>query len=113
MTTKRTGKPPGRPKGRRNEKTLRREQAMEKISEELKRLWPDGFDGNAHALLRAVYRSNAFDLGTRLDAAKCAVRFETPALNSIDHSGSVDLGIGDRLDRALGNLSPLPTQERR
>jgi hypothetical protein len=37
---------------------------------------PEGFKGDAHALLVAVYRDTSLPLPIRLDAAKAAVKFE-------------------------------------
>ena len=39
---------------------------------------PTAFDGDAHALLVAVYKNSSVDLHVRLDAAKVAIRFEKP-----------------------------------
>jgi hypothetical protein len=40
----------------------------------------EGFPGDAHALLVAIYRNESLPLSMRLDAAKSAVKFERPAL---------------------------------
>jgi hypothetical protein len=42
----------------------------------------EGFPGDAHALLVAIYRDESLPLSMRLDAAKSAVKFERPALAS-------------------------------
>ncbi len=39
---------------------------------------PAAFEGDAHALLMAVYKDPSVDLHVRLDAAKAAIRFEKP-----------------------------------
>jgi hypothetical protein len=39
---------------------------------------PGAFEGDAHALLMAVYKNPSIDLDVRLDAAKAAIRFEKP-----------------------------------
>jgi hypothetical protein len=41
---------------------------------------PEGFKGDAHALLMAVYRDTSLPLPIHLDAAKAAVKFEKPVL---------------------------------
>jgi hypothetical protein len=41
---------------------------------------PEGFAGNAHGLLVAIYKDAARPIEVRLDAAKAAVRFERPVL---------------------------------
>lgn len=48
------------------------------------------FKGDAHALLRLVYRDPRLPLEMRVDAAKAAVRFERPALTAahVQHSNA-------------------------
>lgn len=41
------------------------------------------FEGDAHALLMAVYKDPKHDLALRVDAAKAAIKFEKPALSSV------------------------------
>lgn len=41
---------------------------------------PEGFKGDAHALLVAVYRDTWLPLPIRIDAAKAAVKFEKTVL---------------------------------
>ena len=42
----------------------------------------DAFEGDAHALLVAVYKDPRHEWELRVDAAKAAVRYEKPALAS-------------------------------
>ena len=39
---------------------------------------PDAFQGDAHALLMAVYKDPGFDVRTRIDAAGKPLAYETP-----------------------------------
>jgi hypothetical protein len=48
-------------------------------------------DIDAHTLLRLVYRNTALDLGVRLDAAKAALRHETPVMATTQ----VDLSVSN------------------
>ena len=56
---------PGRPPGRKNNKTLALEEAARKAAASI-----DGaFDGDAHAFLRAVYKNPDVPLEIRIQAA--------------------------------------------
>jgi hypothetical protein len=48
-----------------------------------KALGEDAFDGDAHALLMAVYRNTSLPLEVRLDATKVAINYESPRLNAV------------------------------
>jgi hypothetical protein len=92
---KRTGayKPgPGRPRGRKNDATIRREAAVKAANDVLGKLLDNAFDGDAHALLCAVYRNPDVPLDLRLDAAKAALRCEKPALRTVaaTHTGTLE-----------------------
>ena len=78
MATPRTGRPRGRPPGSRNKRTLQAEAAAQATAAAIAAALPAGFEGDAHALLMAVYKNPAIDLHVRLDAAKAAIRFEKP-----------------------------------
>ena len=43
----------------------------------------DAFDGDAHALLVAIYKDPAQPIALRLDAAKAAISFEKPRLAAL------------------------------
>lgn len=84
-----TGRPRGRPPGAPNKRTVERERVLVEVAEQIaEALGGEAFGGNAHALLMAVYKNTALEIAVRLDAAKAAIRYETPALSSIDHSSS-------------------------
>jgi hypothetical protein len=53
---------------------------------------PEGFKGDAHALLVAVYRDTSLPLPIRLDAAKAAVKFEKPVLAATTFTKPNSLG---------------------
>jgi hypothetical protein len=48
---------------------------------------PASFDGDAHAFLQVLYRDETKPVELRLDAAKAAIRYEKPALASVQASG--------------------------
>jgi hypothetical protein len=54
---------------------------------------PDAFAGDAHALFMTIYKDPTNDISLRLDAAKAAIRYEKPAMSSVqaEHSGSLDI----------------------
>lgn len=73
-----------------------------RLEREIERLnaraaFPPG--GDAHGFLRAVYNSEALPLHVRMDAAKTAIKYETPTLAAVAVQHS-DRGIGDRLAKA-------------
>jgi hypothetical protein len=78
----------GRKPGGKNKRTLELEAkaraAADQISEALGNA---AFDGDAHALLMTVYKDETQPIELRLDAAKAALRFEKPALASVDQKG--------------------------
>jgi len=73
----------GRKKGQKNKLTVKRAQAMKKVARELKQHNPQLFEGDAHALMMAIYKDPKLPLSIRLDAAKAASKFEKPALSSV------------------------------
>jgi hypothetical protein len=74
----------GRRKGSRNRKTvLLEEKGREALANAL---GPHAVDVDAHSLLMAIYKNEAHPIELRLEAAKAAIRFEKPALGSIDQS---------------------------
>ena len=86
-----TGQKDGRPEpGSRNRRTLALEAKAKEAAEKLKETFGgQAFDGDAHALLMLVYKDMAQPMEMRLDAAKAAVRFEKPALSSVDGKGNL------------------------
>ena len=73
----------GRVKGSRNKAVLAREAAMAEAAKLLSASDGDKFDGNAHKLLEAIYKNPVFPISLRNDAAKAALRVESPADDSI------------------------------
>jgi len=99
----RTGKPRGRPKGARNIRTREREAAAERAAAAIEAVIPGAFDGDAHAFLMAVYKDPAVDLDKRLDAAKASIRFEKPALSTVDANLGADTGLNVFIKRYSGS----------
>lgn len=80
----RTGNPRGRPPGARNRRTEAVVAASEEMARAIEDALPEAFTGDAHALLMAVYKDMTKDLQVRVDAAKAAIRYEKPALSSVE-----------------------------
>jgi hypothetical protein len=79
----------GRKAGSKNRRTLQIEAAGKDALEAVSAaLGTDAFDGDAHALLAAVYKDLAKPIELRVDAAKAAIRYEKPALSSVDQKGN-------------------------
>ncbi len=82
----------GRQRGAKNKKTLAREQAQAISAEKIEAaLGASAFEGDAHALLMAVYKDPLQPIGLRLDAAKAAISYEKPRLAAIE--GTADRGL--------------------
>jgi len=81
----------GRPKGARNKRTVETEARIAQAAEAAAKALPEAFQGDAHALLMLVYKNETLDLSLRLDAAKAAIRYERPALASVDARSVVDV----------------------
>src|SRR5262245_50188031 len=78
----------GRKAGSKNKRTLAMEAKAQATAEKIEHaLGGQAFDGDSHALLMAVYKDTTAPLEMRLDAAKAAIRFEKPALSSVDQKG--------------------------
>lgn len=85
------GRPRGRPPGAKNKRTQEREQKTAEAAAQIaEALGPEAFDGDAHAFLVAVYKNPGNELNHRIDAAKAAIRYEKPALNSTTLAGDKD-----------------------
>lgn len=94
----RTGKPRGRPKGVANKRTVERVAAMAQTAQAIEAALPQAFAGDAHSLLVAIYKDETRSIELRIDAAKAAIRYETPALAAIEHSGAIALSHEAALD---------------
>jgi hypothetical protein len=78
-----------------------------------------GTAGDGHSLLKAIYADQSLPLYVRMDAARIAIRHETPALAASNSRIEVTVGIADRLERARKRFATLaaergeqPTYER-
>jgi len=65
---------------------------------------PGAFEGDAHALLVAIYKNPKQPIELRLDAAKAAIRFEKPALASTTVDASLRRSPADFTDAELAIL---------
>ncbi len=87
---------PGRPPGRKNNKTLALEEAARRAAASI-----DGaFEGDAHAFLAAVYRDPAVPLEIRIMVAGRALRVEKPALSAVHGRMDVTFNIAEKLEAA-------------
>src|SRR5262245_20958942 len=79
---------PGRPPGRKNNRTIELEQSLARAVAGL----PEAFEGDAHAFLTSVYKNPEIPLEIRILAAGRALRVEKPVLSAM--RGQVDIHIG-------------------
>ncbi len=77
----------GRKAGTPNKRTAELQEAMATTGKKLQDVITGAFTGDAHALLMAVYKDPDHDRPLRVDAAKAAIRYEKPALSSVDSTG--------------------------
>ena len=87
---------PGRPPGRKNNKTLALEEATRQAAASI----DQAFEGDAHAFLTAVYRNPDVPLETRIMAAGKALRVEKPVLSASHSVSEVNVNIAKRLEAA-------------
>lgn len=78
------GRGRGRPPGAKNKRTAEREQQLVEVAEKIGDALGSAFAGDAHALLMAIYKDETKELNYRLDAAKAAIRYEKPALSTVE-----------------------------
>ncbi len=94
---------PGRPPGRKNNKTLALEEATRQAAASI-----DGaFEGDAHAFLAAVYRDPAVPLEIRIMAASKALRVEKPALSASHSVSEVNVNLATRLEAARKRVAEM------
>lgn len=87
-----TGRPRGRPPGAKNKRTVEREHKTAEAAEQIAEvLGPGAFEGDAHAFLVAVYKNPLNEFAHRIDAAKAAIRYEKPALSSVEAKVDADV----------------------
>ena len=87
---------PGRPVGRKNDKTLALEAAARKAAASVS----EGFEGDAHAFLQAVYRNPDVPLEIRIMAAGRALRVEKPTLAASHSVSEININLASRLEAA-------------
>ena len=87
---------PGRPIGRKNDKTLALEAAARKAAASVS----EGFEGDAHAFLQAVYRNPDVALEIRIMAAGRAMRVEKPTLAASHSVSEININLASRLEAA-------------
>lgn len=74
----------GRPAGARNKRTAAREAETRKVAAVIEAAIGEPFTGDAHAFLMTIYKDPKMSTDLRVDAAKAAIRYEKPALATID-----------------------------
>ena len=71
----------GSREGSPNKRTVARERAVAAAAEKIAdALGPNAFEGDAHALLAAIYKDPSRPIELRLDAARAAIAYERPRL---------------------------------
>jgi hypothetical protein len=75
----------GGKKGSKNKRTLLLEERTRAMIDNAKEIiGGDLFEGDAHAFLILTYQDKSLPHNLHLDAAKVAIRFEKPALTTVD-----------------------------
>lgn len=74
----------GRPEGTINPSTQAAHAAFEEARKALCTPGSKRFEGNALQFMQAVYQNPDFGMTVRMDAARTAIKFETPALSTVD-----------------------------
>ena len=97
--TKGTPKTGGRKRGTKNKRTTERERALAETAVKITQaLGASAFDGDAHALLTAIYKDAVQPIELRMDAAKAAIGYEKPRLAAVE--GKVEGRMSARAARA-------------
>ena len=99
---------PGRPPGRKNNKTLALEEAARQAAAQI----DDAFDGDAHAFLQAVYKNPEVPLEIRIMAAGRALRVEKPVLSASRSQVDVNVNIAERLEAARRRVKAIEAPRR-
>ncbi len=96
----------GRTKGTLNKRTAAVQSAMQQASVLLAAGTEGGFEGDAHALLTAVYKNSNLPLDLRLHAAKAAIRYEkSPVVPSPPPDMGRIASIAERIREARKRLN--------
>lgn len=74
----------GRKPGSKNHRTQELQAATMNAAVQIAEALGAAFDGDAHALLMAIYKDLSQPIELRIDAAKAAIRFEKPVLASLE-----------------------------
>ncbi len=85
------GKRPGSGR-RKGSESIRRKltpDQMAKVSEAVKGVIPNAFEGDAYALLASVYKNPDLDLPLRMKAAETAIGYERPKLSAVEMKADV------------------------
>ncbi|MCW6510967.1 hypothetical protein [Lichenifustis flavocetrariae] len=101
--TKPTGNPPGRPRGAKNRRTAETEAAALTAAGKIALAVPGAFEGDAHAFLMLIYKDPSQPLEFRLEAAGKAIRYEKPALASVDVTSQNEHHVYAVSDKPLSN----------
>lgn len=86
-----SGNPNGRPKGAQNRRTVELQDAMADAARKISEAMGLDAEVDAHALLTAVYRNPGLPIDLRVDAAKASIKFEKPALSSVEQTSDVQV----------------------
>ena len=79
----------GRKPGSKSKRTVAFEKKVAETAAKLESMLAQPFKGDAHTLLMAIYKDLEQPLILRLDAAKAAIGYERPRLQSVQHSGEM------------------------
>lgn len=73
---------------RRNRSLAQKKRYTRRIPKSLQGV-AEAFEGNALDLFQMVYKDPRLPDDMRLDAARCALPYESPRLTAIEHSGNI------------------------
>jgi hypothetical protein len=81
-----------------------REQALADVSAKINdALGMGAFDGDALALMVAIYSDTRQPMSLRLDAAKSAIPFERPRLSTVDAKVTSSVSLADLVNASYGS----------
>jgi hypothetical protein len=95
----------GRQRGTKNKRTVAVERALADTAAKITgTLGAEAFQGDAHALLMAVYKDATQPIELRVLAAKAAIGYEKSRLATVENTGEHWRGWRPRQDRARSEL---------
>ncbi len=100
---------PGRPPGRKNNRTLQLEEAARQAAA----AFGHAFEGDAHAFLMAIYKNGSLPLEIRILAASRALRVEKPLLSTSHNRVDISVGLSERLEAARKRVAALRNDRHR